>query len=313
MGFVVPVPATVTPILANTAAAGLSFASCFFLFLVNLGAPIINAINIATYELKIGKTVSSKMVFGPYGFCQDGTKLTAQSSALDCRSYSESYLYNFSTGGTKFLLAMHAIGVITSFMLFAIGIYSRNNAALVYKYKRATWAAGIFNSFIVFLAMVGQIDFYLTLKRLLNIFSLETITSKGGVTLGAGGFILVFMAFIVSLLSTLAFYVGEQQAAIGETNGSSYNEYEGNMSTGMANQPLQSYSTTQTPQHYSNNQSHPPQPYSNNQPHPPQHYPNNQPHPPQHYPNNQPHPPQHYSKPQPHSNNKLYSPQRYSE
>nr|CAG8650283.1 14998_t:CDS:2 [Entrophospora candida] len=123
---------------------------------------------------------------------------------------------------------MHAIGVITSFILFCIGIYARHGHI---KYKRVTWVFALFSSFVILLAMGGQIDLFLKAK-----YTVEHPPFHGGTTkLGASGFTLVVIPLVFSFLSVFAFYIGGQSTT--EGGGIDRSNGNGNMGTGITKQP----------------------------------------------------------------------------
>nr|CAG8541958.1 7228_t:CDS:2 [Entrophospora candida]CAG8574522.1 2913_t:CDS:2 [Entrophospora candida] len=246
---------------ANTAAACMSFISFLFLLLVNLGTPVIKSIYIASYrdpnyEYKAGLGYnygagSGRRFFGIYGEC---TQFNNSDNYLSFDSYTYYCVDSFTPSnifdGTKFLLIMHAVGVITSLMLFCIGIYARRHVMN----EGMAWIFALFSSFIVLLAMAGQIDMFLKLQYWFNDYNGKDLK------LGAGGLSLVIMSLIFSLLSVLAFYKGHQAVSEGggDINGSNDNE---NMNTVMTNQQKPVPQQFQIPQTYLN-----PQSDTNNQP-----------------------------------------------
>ncbi|CAH1766866.1 1790_t:CDS:1 [Entrophospora sp. SA101] len=101
--------------------------------------------------------------------------------------------------------------------------------------------------------MSGQIDVFLKLQNWLS-----QQNSSGTLKLGDGGFSLVMISLIFSLLSVFAFYKGNQVVSEGgnDTNGSNDNE---NMNTVMTNQQNPVPQQFQIAQSYSNSD-------TNNQP-----------------------------------------------
>nr|CAG8669564.1 12664_t:CDS:2 [Entrophospora candida] len=196
---------------------------------------------------------SGKRLFGIYGECTQLNK----SNSNDDHSFN-SYKYycvdSFTPSnifdGTKFLLIMHAVGVITSLRLLYIGIYARSHVVN----EGMTWVFALFNSFIILLAMSGQIDMFLKLQNWFNDYNGKDLK------LEAGAFGLVIISLIFSLLSVFAFYKGNQAVSEGggDINGSNDNE---NMNTVMTNQQKPVHQQFQIPQSYSNTQSD-----TNNQP-----------------------------------------------
>nr|CAG8624589.1 14143_t:CDS:2 [Entrophospora candida] len=246
---------------ANTAAAATSFISFLCLLLVNLGTPIIKSIYITIYENSHQSYELRTRLFGIYGEC---TQFYSDSNSNgDFTIYEYYCVDNFTPSnffdGTKFLLIMHAIGVITSLMLLCIGIYARSHVVN----KIMTWVFALFSSLIILLALAGQIDMFLKLQDWFN-----KKESYATLQLGASGFNLVIISFIFSLLSVLAFYKGDQvvSEAGDDINGSNDNE---NMNTVMTNQQKPVPQQSQIPQSYLNPQSdtnHQPYLSTNNQP-----------------------------------------------
>ncbi|CAJ0627029.1 4723_t:CDS:2 [Entrophospora sp. SA101] len=246
--------------VANTGAASFSF---LCLLLVNLGTPIIKSIFIASVEMK-GPSLGGKIIFGIYGACAKFSGSIVTSGCANIGLVSSNDNRNV---GTKFLLSMHAVGVVTSFMLFYIGMYT---------------------------PMGGQIDNYLKIKNDADVF--------GTTTIGTSGFILVILPLLFSFISIFAFYMGDQAAGEGGSiNG------PGNMAAINNQSPVHPYQQpfNQPPvPHYNDQQSSPPpytspqygDQYNNYQFPPPQSYPNSQygnqynnyqSPPPQSYPNSQ--------------------------
>nr|CAG8624623.1 14145_t:CDS:2 [Entrophospora candida] len=241
---------------AYTAAAGMSLISFLCLLLVNLGTPIIKSIYIASY----GDHEDGKRLFGIYGEC---TQFYSKSNDFTVYEYQCENNFEHSNifDGTKFLLIMHAIGAITSFMLLYIGIYARNHVHSHVVNKSMTWVFALFNSLIVLLAMSGQIDMF---SKLQDWFKDNASPLK----FGDGGLSPVITSLIFSLLSVLAFYKGDQAVSEGggDINGSNDNE---NMNTVMTNQQKPVPQQSQIPQSYLNPQSdtdHQPYLSTNDQP-----------------------------------------------
>nr|CAG8649018.1 12674_t:CDS:2 [Entrophospora candida] len=239
---------------AYTAAAGMSLISFLCLLLVNLGTPIIKSIYIVSYTSSDGE----KRLLGIYGEC---TQFYSKSkNDRDFTVYEYECENNFESSnifdGTKFLLIMHAIGVITSLMLLCIGIYARSHVVN----KNMTWVFALFSSLIILLALAGQIDMFLKLENWFN--------DASPLKFGDGGFSFVMISLISSLLSVFAFYKGNQVASEGggDINGSNDNE---NMNTVMTNQQKPVPQQSQIPQSYLNPQSdtdHQPYLSTNDQP-----------------------------------------------
>ncbi|CAJ0768310.1 1791_t:CDS:2, partial [Entrophospora sp. SA101] len=185
-----------------------------------------------------------KVLFGLYGGCTQ--RNNGNSYAYYC---VVSFRHPGTFEGTKFLLVMHTVGLITSLMLLCIGIYARSHVVN----KRKTWVFALFSSLIVFLAMAGQIDHFIKLQYWLDEYGPE-------LQLGAGGLSLVTISLIFSLLSALAFYKGDQAVSKegSDINGSNDNE---NINTVMINQQNPVPQQFQIPQTYLN-----PQSDTNNQP-----------------------------------------------
>nr|CAG8506670.1 7233_t:CDS:10 [Entrophospora candida] len=205
---------------ANTTAAALSFVSSMSLLLVNLGTPIIKQIYVVTAEGSVAGLIREKIIFGIYGACLQSDTKKCTKSGLDDDFY-------ISNGSTKFLLSMHAIGVITSFILFCIGIYARHGHI---KHKGVTRAFVLFSSFVILLAMGGQIDLYLKID-----YDYNMSPSSGTTKFGVIGFALVIISLVFSFLSIPAFYIGGQVAT--EGSGIDCSNSNRNMSIGMVNQP----------------------------------------------------------------------------
>lgn len=253
--------------VANTGAAGLSFVSFFCLLLVNLGAPIIEGIFITSVEIKLKYSSTEKIIFGVYGVC---AKIYSSYASTNnkCASLGLDNTYDDRNGSTKFLLSMHAIGVITSFMLFSVGMYARTNPIP----KKVSWIFALFSSFIILLAIGGQIDNYLKIKEAVDDDYITT-------SIGASGLVPVILALICSLISISAFYTGDQATA--NINGPE------NTATIINQPPVAQYQQpiNQPPvSQYGNQPFPPPQPYTNSQygeynnfqSPPPQPYPNSQ-------------------------------------
>nr|CAG8638436.1 3712_t:CDS:2 [Entrophospora candida] len=183
---------------ANTTAAILSFISFLSLLLLNFGTPTIESIYIASVEVSSGNLKGQKIIFGLYGACLQATMMDTKSRCTNSNDGLDSD-YIISNTRTKFLLSMHAVGVVTSFILFCMGLYIRHGQTI---YKRVTWIFALFSSFIILLAMGGQIDLYLQVKNDTPIHGIST-------TLGASGFLLVVVPLILSILSIFIFYIGE--------------------------------------------------------------------------------------------------------
>ncbi|CAJ0758058.1 17038_t:CDS:2, partial [Entrophospora sp. SA101] len=206
---------------ANITAAALSFVSSMSLLLVNLGTPIIKQIYVVTAEGSVAGLIREKIIFGIYGACLQSDTKKCTKSGLDDDFY-------ISNGSTKFLLSMHAIGVITSFILFCIGIYARHGHI---KHKGVTRAFVLFSSFVILLAMGGQIDLYLKID-----YDYNMSPSSGTTKFGVIGFALVIISLVFSFLSIPAFYIGGQVATEGSGIDCSNNSNR-NMSIGMVNRP----------------------------------------------------------------------------
>ncbi|CAG8606083.1 6066_t:CDS:2 [Ambispora leptoticha] len=106
---------------ANIIGTIFSFVSLVCLFLVNLSAPNIQSIYIMKFQyIPQWAYGDLKIVSGLYGYCEEAYNLLSECANNGIGS-------GFQTdpaGDVKFLLAMHPIGLIISFISTVVGLYA---------------------------------------------------------------------------------------------------------------------------------------------------------------------------------------------
>nr|CAG8611421.1 5132_t:CDS:2 [Entrophospora candida] len=146
---------------------------------------VIEMINANTIAAILSGT-TDKVTIGLYGYC-----VYSSYSSVQCEStgfHTNSYIE--SNKDTKFLLSMHTIGLITSLVMTVIGCcgFCSHNPTKISR---------------------RQIELYSRIKKLPIVDTIYGDLSNTTTTLHPSGFFLVFIPFICTLLSSLAFYKGQ--------------------------------------------------------------------------------------------------------